>query len=129
MPISQSRILSVLANASGIIPTAFGVNCLFRPEHALGFFYFQNLRTPGDEQLVRYLMIVYGARDIFMGAAIWVALYFGARKAAGGILVAISAVAVADGTACKMNGFGEWDHWGYAPMVCGLGLVAMGVFD
>jgi len=62
-------------------------------------------------------MVVYGVRDIFWGLAIYIAAHFGDRKALGWTLVAGSAVAFADGAVCWANGKGEWNHWGYAPLM------------
>lgn len=129
MPASTSTILGLAANVFGATFVAFGINAILRPEHALSFFHFADLRTPGDQKLIDYLMIVYGVRDVFMGAAIWLTLYFGSRKALGGVLVGCGGVAFVDGVVCKLHGFGEWDHWGYAPMVAAVGLVSFGILD
>lgn len=64
-----------------------------------------------------------------MGLAINIAAYYGQRKAAGWILIAASAVAFADGVVCYMHGKGEWNHWGYAPMLTVVGSVLVGVLD
>lgn len=75
-------------------------------------------------------MVLYGARDVFMGAAFYAAAYFGDRKALGWILIAGSGVAVVDGAVCRAQiGRGEWNHWGYAPVVAGVGSVLVGVWD
>ncbi|KUL83843.1 hypothetical protein ZTR_06579 [Talaromyces verruculosus] len=129
MRLSESVFFSFFGVIFGAVFTGFGINCVVRPDHALSFFYFEDLRVPGDQQLVDYLMIVYGARDIFMGVALWITLYFGSRKALGGTMIACGAIAIVDGIVCKMHGFGEWDHWGYSPMLVITGLVTMGVLD
>ncbi|TDZ28358.1 hypothetical protein CTRI78_v012015 [Colletotrichum trifolii] len=58
-------------------------------------------------------MLVYGARDIFMGLALYAATLFGTRRTAGCILVAASACVAVDGYgyACKISNGGEWGHW------------------
>lgn len=129
MTVSQSPYLGLIAAVFGTIPSAFGINSVLRPDHALSFFHFEDLRTPGDEQLVKYLMIVYGVRDVFMGLALWLTLYFGTRKALGAVMIGTGLVAIADGVVCKMHGTGEWDHWGYSPVLFGIGLLLMGAVD
>ncbi|KAI0711133.1 hypothetical protein C8T65DRAFT_647604 [Cerioporus squamosus] len=127
MAISRSPILLLAATAFGTIFVAFGVNAIVRPAHALTFFEFA--RPPvsaADRQLVDSLMIIYGARDIFMGLAMYAAAFFGNRRALGAIVLAASAVAFVDGAVCKMNGEGEWSHWGYAPMVAVVGALLLG---
>ena len=74
-------------------------------------------------------MIIYGVRDVFWGFAIHIAAYFGSRKTLGWILIAGSGIAYADGVICKMEGKGEWNHWGYAPILTVVGALALGVMD
>lgn len=72
-----------------------------------------------------------------MGLAIYSAAYFGddedkqkKNKALGWILIAGSGVAFVDGGVCKMIvGKGEWNHWGYAPVLAAVGLGLLGVLD
>ena len=65
-----------------------------------------------------------------MGLATYVAAYFGDRRILGCLLVAGGGVAVADGVVVKAQvGFGEWNHWGYAPVVMGVGVVLLGGLD
>jgi hypothetical protein len=79
--------------------------------------------------MVDSLMAIYGVRDIFMGAAIYAASYFGTRSTLGWILIAASSVAFADGSVCWTHGQGHWNHWGYAPMIAVTGSLLLGVFD
>jgi hypothetical protein len=118
---SQSPSLSLLTAVMGIIPISFGINAILRPEHALTFFEFEPPVAPRDRSLVDNLMIVYGVRDIFMGLAVYAAGFFGTRKSLGWTLIATSAVAIADGAVCWSNGHGEWNHWGYAPVLAIIG--------
>jgi len=74
-------------------------------------------------------MIVYGARDIFMGLALYAAAYTGNRKTLGWITLAGSAVAFVDGVVCWQAGKGEWNHWGYAPMLTVVGGLLLGALD
>ncbi|KAJ5360633.1 hypothetical protein N7517_009824 [Penicillium concentricum] len=129
MPLSHSVILRLAASAIATIFVGFGVNAILRPDHALTFFEFQPPTSLVDKQMVDSLMAVYGVRDIFMGAAIYAASYFGTRTTLGWILIAASSVAFADGFVCWTHGQGQWNHWGYAPMVAVAGSLLLGVFD
>ncbi|GME66163.1 hypothetical protein PM082_014677, partial [Neofusicoccum parvum] len=111
----------------GTIFIGFGINAIARPAHGLTFFELSAAAAAADRQLVDSLMAVYGVRDVFMGAAIYAAAFFGTRRALGAIVVAGSAVAAADGWVCRVNGNGgEWNHWGYAPVLTVVGALLMG---
>lgn len=107
----------------------FGINAMLRPEHALTFFEFEPPTV--DKQLVKDLMVVYGARDIFMGVAIYAAAYFAHPKALGWIMLAGSAVAFVDGAVVYASPVaqGEMNHWGYAPILGVVGAILLGIFD
>ncbi|GAA6026893.1 hypothetical protein JCM8097_005941 [Rhodosporidiobolus ruineniae] len=113
-----------LALASSALPIGFGLNCLLNPASALSFFGLAyNPLTAGDKQALDLLLAIYGARDVFMGVALVLAAYYGGRRTTGAVLVAVAAVAGADGAACWAWGTGEeWAHWGYAPLLVALGL-------
>jgi hypothetical protein len=128
--ISQSRALLFAASIFATIFVGFGINAILRPENALEFFEFQELASTADKKLLDGLMIVYGVRDIFMGLAIYSTAYFGNRKALGWILIAGSGVAFVDGLVCKTQvGKGEWNHWGYAPMLTAVGGLLIGALN
>lgn len=129
MTFSQSPGPRILANTFATIFVAFGINAILRPAQALTFFEFQPPTSAVDKQMVDSLMAIYGVRDIFMGAAIYAAAYFGTRSALGWILIAASSVAFADGFVCWMHGQGAWNHWGYAPMITIVGSMLLGLFD
>ncbi|ORY08506.1 hypothetical protein BCR34DRAFT_666020 [Clohesyomyces aquaticus] len=106
----------------------FGINAVLRPLHALTFFSLSSTPTisPDDLSLISAITVVYGARDIFIACAIYAAAIFGRGKSGdkvlGWILIAAAAQAGADGAVCRwMVGEGEWAHWGYAPVVAGVG--------
>jgi hypothetical protein len=127
---SQSSSLLVAASIFATIFIGFGINAILRPENALEFFEFQALASTADKNLIDGLMIVYGVRDIFMGVALYSAAYFGSRKSLGWILIAASGVAFVDGFVCQIYaGNGEWNHWGYAPILTVVGSVLLGVLD
>jgi len=129
MAISQSPFLHIAASAIATIFIGFGVNAILRPDNALTFFEWETPTTASDKTLVGSLMTVYGVRDIFTGLAIYATAYFGNRKALGWILIAGSGVAFADGVVCWNQGKGEWNHWGYAPMLTVVGSLLLGILD
>ena len=113
MAISDYRLLRTAAYVFAGIFIGFGVNGIVRPANALAIFEFPPPASAADRKLVDSLMALYGVRDIFMGAAINAAAYFGDRKALGWILIAGSGVAFVDGAIClNQIGTGQWNHWG-----------------
>jgi len=128
--LSQSPYLRIAASLFGTIFLGFGINGILRPRNALEFFEFEPPASASDKKLVDSLMVLYGARDLFMGLAIYAAAYFGDRKTLGCILIAGSGVAFVDGAVCKAQiGKGEWNHWNYAPVLAAVGSVLLGVLD
>lgn len=72
-------------------------------------------------------MVLYGAKDLFLAAAIMASTWFGTRKSAGLILVAASACAGADGYVVGSEaGTNHWNHWGYGSVMGLVGLVMAG---
>ncbi len=128
--LSDSSYLRIAASVFGAIFLGFGVNAILRPANALEFFELKPPASASDRQLVDGLMVVYGARDLFMGMAIHAAAYFGDRRTLGCILIAASGVAFVDGGVCQVYaGKGEWNHWGYAPVLTAVGTMLLGTFD
>lgn len=128
--LSHSPYLRIAASVFGTIFLGFGINAMLRPANALEFFEFEAPASAADKKLVDSLMVIYGARDLFMGLAIHAAAYFGDRRALGWIVVAASGVAFVDGAVCRMNvSKGEWNHWGYAPVLTVVGSMLLGVLD
>lgn len=127
--LSQSSALSTAGLLFGTICVGFGINATIRPENALSFFEFNPPASVKDKQVVDSLMVVYGARDIFMGLATYAAAYSGDRKTLGLILIAVGGVAFVDGAVCWSHGKGEWNHWGYAPVVTAVETLLLGVLD
>jgi hypothetical protein len=123
---AQFSYLHIAATAFATIFVGFGINAIVRPDNALSFFEMPMPLGATDKKLVNNLLAVYGVRDIFMGLAIYFAAFFGNRQTLGGILLAASAVAFADGAICYQNGAGEMNHWGYAPMVAIVGGLLLG---
>jgi len=129
MAFSRSSYLRIAASAIATINIAFGVNAILRPDNALTFFEWEAPAAASDKTLVKNLVIIYGVRDIFMGLAVYATTFFGSRKALGWILIAGGGVAFADGVVCWNQGNGEWNHWGYAPMLIVVGSLLLGVLD
>ncbi|KAF8957604.1 hypothetical protein BDZ97DRAFT_1597410, partial [Flammula alnicola] len=127
---SQSPSLLIAASVFATIFVGFGINAILWPRHALKFFEFEAPASASDKKLIDGLMVIYGARDIFMGLAIYSTTYFGDRKSLGWILIAGSGVAFVDGAVCRAQvGKGEWNHWSYAPILTAVGSVLLGVLD
>jgi len=127
--LSDASALRIASSVFATIFVGFGINAIVRPDHALTFFEFAPPAGAADKKLVDSLMVVYGARDIFMGLAMYAAAYVGSRKSLGWITLAASGVAFVDGIVCKQAGQGEWNHWGYAPMLTVVGTLLLGVLD
>lgn len=128
--LSRSPLLGFAATLFATIFVGFGINAILRPQNALTFFEFEPPTLPATKQLVDSLMVIYGARDVFMGLAIYAAIYFGSRKALGSILLAASGVAFVDGAVCWAQvGRGQWNHWGYAPVITVVGSLLFGALD
>ncbi|KAL8797711.1 MAG: hypothetical protein Q9195_000063 [Heterodermia aff. obscurata] len=128
--LSQSPNLRIAASVIGTIFLGFGIKFSLQPGSALGFFEFHTPALASDQKLAESFIVLYAVRDIFMGLAIYAATYFGDRRALGWILIAGSGVAFADGAVCKGQiGKGEWNHWGYAPMLSIVGTLLLGVLD
>ncbi|KAK0624551.1 hypothetical protein B0T17DRAFT_492675 [Bombardia bombarda] len=128
--LSQSRGLTVVASVFATIWVAAGINGMVNPKGALAVFEFDPPASISDQKLVDNLMIIYGARDIFMGLAIYATAFFGSRTAMGWILLSGSAVAFVDGAVSLAQiGRGQWNHWGYAPVVGTVGALLLGVLD
>lgn len=119
-----------MASIFGTIYLGFGINGILRPRRAFEVFEFDLPASQADQNVIDSLMIIYGARDVFMGLAIYSANYFGGRKSLGCLLIAGSAVAFVDGAVCKSQvGKGEWNHWGYAPAMTAVGAMFLGGSD
>jgi hypothetical protein len=127
--LSQSTALLVAANVIGAIWVGFGVFDLLDPAQGLTFFEFPLPLLPNEAAQTKSLVNVIGVRDIFIGFAIFATAYLSNRTALGWILIGASLEAFADGVVCFQHGKGEWNHWGYAPMLTVVGALLLGVAD
>jgi len=142
---SQSPALVYAALAMGTTFLGFSLNALLRPANALSFMADRKM-PKGDEEkrTVRTLLHFYAARNGFMGVGIIIAALAStsisnansafdpatAKAILGASMVLAGGVAFGDGLACKVNvGKGEWDHWGYAPVLIAIGAGLLGWMD
>ncbi|KAK3356741.1 hypothetical protein B0T25DRAFT_138637 [Lasiosphaeria hispida] len=128
MAISQSPLLQIASHFFATLFVGFGINAIVRPANALTFFEWSAPEAQADADVLSGLLAVYGVRDIFMGLALYSAALWGTNKSLGWTLVAASGVAFADGYICYLHGQGEWNHWGYAPMLTVVGALLTGLF-
>ncbi|KIX08630.1 uncharacterized protein Z518_03287 [Rhinocladiella mackenziei CBS 650.93] len=129
-PLSQSPYVKGAANLIALIWVAIGANAMVRPRSGLEIFQFPLPASPEARNLVDNLMIIYGVRDVFMGVAMYAAVIFGTNKALGWITIAASAVAYVDGfVSIAQIGGGQWNHWGYAPVLTVVGSLLAGIAD
>ena len=140
MPLSTLPHLELVASVFATIFIGFGILGFIDAPKALSFFELP-YPQPADKdpakkasmdakKTVDAMVVVYGVRDVYMGAAIYAAALCGTRQALGWIVIAAGCVAAADGAVCKfMVGKGEMNHWGYAPVLVLLGGVMLGAFD
>jgi hypothetical protein len=139
MAFTSNEYLPIAAGVIATIFTGFGINAMVNPQGGLTFFELQypSQATVKDREVlskfklaIDTLSVVYGIRDVFIGVAMYATVLFGSKEALGWICVAAGLTAGVDGAVCKfMVGKGEMNHWGYAPMVIGLGLLLLGAAD
>ena len=110
---------------------AIGVTALLSPDTALTkIFEFPNVRGIQDRKTVSGLLQIFGIRDLALGLSVLAAWYHGCRhgdntgyKTLGSILLLGCLVSITDGLVSrKVIGKGEWRHWGFVPVLAGLGL-------
>ncbi|CZT25061.1 related to integral membrane protein [Ramularia collo-cygni] len=117
MPLSQSPAIPWIAYLLSAIPIGFGINAMLNPQNALSWFDFPHPLLPQDQELINAILIVYGARDVFMGAALFAAAHYGNdARITGWILILTGAVAGVDGAICPIME-GSLHHWSYGPVV------------
>ena len=140
MTLSSLPYLELAASFYATIFVGFGILWFVNAPKALSFFElpYPQVATKGPlknssanvKKTMDAFSIIYGVRDVFMGAAIHAAALCGTRQALGWIVIAAGCVAATDGAVCKfMVGKGEMNHWSYAPVMLVLGAVMLGAFD
>ncbi|KAL1601572.1 hypothetical protein SLS60_006487 [Paraconiothyrium brasiliense] len=114
MPLSTSPILRIPATFFGIVFLGFGVAYTLYPRAAYPTIGLPSPTTPRDAEIVDAIMVLFGAKDLFVGLSILAATWLGNRKVAGLLLMAGSGCAAVDGWVVnRFTGEGEWNHWGY----------------
>lgn len=129
MGLSRSPLLPYFSTLFSAIFLLFGLTYILRPRTGFSLFGFTASPTsPSDWALMERIMVLYGAKDVFVAAAIFASTWCGTRRCAGLVLVAAAACAGVDGWVVRQeSGTGEWNHWGYGGVMGGLGLVMAGL--
>lgn len=127
--LSTHPVLPYLATFFGTIFTGFGVAYMFFPRSSYELYGFSGTpTTPADWEVMDRIMVLYGAKDMFMAAAIFASTWFGTRKSAGLILMAGGLCAGVDGYVVGNEaGTNHMNHWGYGSMMFVLGAVMTGI--
>lgn len=95
-------LLHIICALIGTIPIGFGINAFLRPDNALSFF--NNATMPlVHADIIRALLMIYAARDIFMGVAIYATAFYGSRKALGFVMITGGFNAFIDGLAMQLH--------------------------
>lgn len=137
-PLSQSNGILYAAYFFGTVWIGFGINAILRPKEALEFFELKyptltskpSASSVEQKKTIDSLSIVYGARDIYVGMSIYIVAYLASREALGWLYIAVSLQAYIDGLICLTKvGKGQWNHWGYAPILTALGAILLGIGD
>jgi hypothetical protein len=129
MPLSHHPLLPYLSTLFSTMFLAFGMTYMLYPRTGYALYGFiSGPTTPADWSTMERIMVLYGAKDVFMAVAIFASTWFGTRRSAGCVLVAAGVCAGVDGYVVGQEaGMGEWNHWGYGSVMVGLGIVMMGV--
>lgn len=129
MPLSQHPTIPIAATLFGTIFLGFGFNYIFNSREAfVSSFGFPYPAAPAEQKILDSFCILYGAKDLFMGVAIFASAWLGTRKSLGVILLAAGASAGIDGWVVNATvGHGEWNHWGYGSVISLLGTVSLGL--
>jgi len=113
-----------------MFPLTLGLNAIFRPRSGLSMLEFDPPSSDSDKKLVDSLMKLYGSRDVFLGLSIFTVAFLGHRKALGWLMLWGCGVVTMDGVVSKSQiGRGEWNHWGFAPVLGVVGVLLLGVVD
>lgn len=99
--LSSHAGLAIAAHVFAAICAGFGVNSILRPRAA-----FEMLELPlpakeADRSVIDSLMVLYGAKELFMAFAIYAVGYTGNKRMLGLTVMAASAAAFVDGAVVK----------------------------
>ncbi|PVI03887.1 hypothetical protein DM02DRAFT_652121 [Periconia macrospinosa] len=125
---SVSPALHYTSLVFGTIIFGFGLHYTLLPRAAFGNFGFappSSSLTASDQALLDNIMILFGAKDLFVGVSIWAATLAGNRRLMGVNMTALGLCAALDGWVVKrsegVSPGAEWGHWGYGSVVLGVG--------
>jgi hypothetical protein len=128
MPLSNSPILRALATVFGTIFIGFGIAYTLYPRTAYPTLGLPAPTTPRDAEIVDAIMVLFGAKDLFVGTSILAGTWLGNRRVAGLLLGLGSVCAAVDGWVVKgFTGEGEWNHWGYGAVMGLVGVLMSGL--
>lgn len=129
MPLARHPALRYIASFFGTVFFGFGITYMLYPRIGYSLYGFSS--NPSNElewKMMERIMVLYGAKDIFMAAAIFASTWTGTRRSAGLILMAGGVCAGVDGFVVQQEaGTNAWNHWGYGSVMTVLGLAMAGV--
>ncbi|KAF2028613.1 hypothetical protein EK21DRAFT_38014, partial [Setomelanomma holmii] len=89
MPLSRHPILPIISSFFGIVCLGFGITYMLYPQIGYSLYGFSSAPKSSSEwKIMERIMILYGAKDVFIAAAIFASTWFGTRRSAGLILIA-----------------------------------------
>lgn len=122
--------LTIGAHVFTAIGLSFGINSIFRPRAAYEMLELPLPASEADRSVIDSLMVLYGAKELFLAFAIYAVGYTGNKRMLGLTIMAACAAAFVDGAVIKaQTGGGEWNHWGYASVFMVLGGLLTGILD
>jgi hypothetical protein len=129
MSISRHPLNRYLATFCSAICFGFGITYMFYPRTGYSLYGFSSAPSNASEWArMENLMVLFGAKDMFLATAIFASTWFGTRKSAGIILTAVGGCAGVDGWVVRQEGgTNGWNHWGYGCVTGVLGAVMMGL--
>ncbi|KAF2633430.1 hypothetical protein BU25DRAFT_426972 [Macroventuria anomochaeta] len=89
MGLSRHPLLPYISTIFGTICLGFGTTYMLYPRVGYSLYGFSSTPTnPLDWAIMERVMVLYGAKDIFIAAAIYASTWFGTRRSAGFIMLA-----------------------------------------
>lgn len=127
--LSAHPALPYISTFFGTIFLGFGITYILYPRTGYELYGFSTSPTNGaDWSIMERVMILYGAKDVFMAVALLSSTWYGSRKSTGLVLLAASATAGVDGYVVGSEaGTNHWNHWGYGSVMGAVGLVMTGL--
>lgn len=127
--LSSHPALPYISSFFGSVFLGFGVTYMLYPQTGYSLYGFNASPTnAADWAIMERIMVLYGAKDLFMAVAILASTWYGTRRSTGIILLASSAAAGVDGYIVGNEaGTNHWNHWGYGSAIGVLGLIMTGL--